>query len=264
MRILIVKLGSIGDIIHTLPSLAAIRKALPDAEISWVAEERSAEILRGLPLIDNLIEVDTQALRGGMVIEEILLNASKQLKGLRQFKFDVAIDFQGLWKSAMIAKLSGARRRWGFARDGLREPSSRIMITDTVDTPRHIHVIEKNLMLAEGALTIGAKDARVSTLTGQSPRASGASRARAIPRSSSPGGRRAKSGAGSTSPGPTRSTLRPRGRSAVRRALIACATASLSRARFTPAFPTFLPRPCTFPSAGATPGFGASTGLQPA
>ena len=155
MRILIVKLGSIGDIIHTLPSLAAIRKALPDAEISWVAEERSAEILRGLPLIDNLIEVDTQALRGGMVIEEILLNASKQLKGLRQFKFDVAIDFQGLWKSAMIAKLSGARRRWGFARDGLREPSSRILITDTVDTPRHIHVIEKNLMLAEGALTIG-------------------------------------------------------------------------------------------------------------
>ena len=155
MRILIVKLGSIGDIIHTLPSLAAIRKALPDAEISWVAEERSAEILRDNPMIDNLIEVDTQALRGGMVIEEILLNASKQLKGLRQFKFDVAIDFQGLWKSAMIAKLSGARRRWGFARDGLREPSSRILITDTVDTPRHIHVIEKNLMLAEGALTIG-------------------------------------------------------------------------------------------------------------
>ena len=155
MRILIVKLGSIGDIIHTLPSLAAIRKALPDAEISWVAEERSAEILRDNPMIDNLIEVDTQALRGGMVIEEILLNASKQLKDLRQFKFDVAIDFQGLWKSAMIAKLSGARRRWGFARDGLREPSSRILITDTVDTPRHIHVIEKNLMLAEGALTIG-------------------------------------------------------------------------------------------------------------
>ena len=155
MRILIVKLGSIGDIIHTLPSLAAIRKALPDAEISWVAEERSAEILRDNPMIDNLIEVDTQALRGGMVIEEILPNASKQLKGLRQFKFDVAIDFQGLWKSAMIAKLSGARRRWGFARDGLREPSSRILIADMVDTPRHIHVIEKNLMLAEGALTIG-------------------------------------------------------------------------------------------------------------
>ena len=78
MRILIVKLGSIGDIIHTLPSLAAIRGALPDAEISWVVEERSAEILRGNPLIDNLIEVDTHSIRGGKVIEEILLDVSKQ------------------------------------------------------------------------------------------------------------------------------------------------------------------------------------------
>ena len=154
MRILIVKLGSIGDIIHALPSLAAIRKALPDAEVSWVAEERSAEILRGNRLIDNLIEVDTQALRGGMVIEEILLNVSKQIKGLRRFKFDVAIDFQGLLKSAMIAKLSGAKRRWGFSRDGLREPASRFLLTDTVDTPPRIHVIEKNLTLAAGALNI--------------------------------------------------------------------------------------------------------------
>ena len=162
MRVLIVKLGSIGDIIHTLPSLAVIRKAMPDAEISWVVEERSAEILRGNPLIDNLIEVDTQALRGGMVIEEILLNVSKQLKGLRRFKFDVAVDFQGLWKSAAIAKLSGAKRRWGFSRDGLREPASRILLTDTVGSGSSsgssgrggLHVIRKNLALAAGALNI--------------------------------------------------------------------------------------------------------------
>ena len=154
MRILIVKLGSIGDIIHTLPSLAAIREALPDAEISWVVEERSAEILRGNPMIDNLIEVDTRSLRGGKVIEEILLDAGKQLKGLRQFKFDIAIDFQGLWKSAMIGKLSGAKRRWGFSRDGLREPASRILLTDTVETPPQINVIKKNLALAEKALNI--------------------------------------------------------------------------------------------------------------
>lgn len=154
MRILIVKLGSIGDIIHTLPSLAAIRRALPDAEISWVAEERSAGILRDNPLIDNLIEADTQSLRGGMVIDEILLNVSKQIRDLRKFKFDIAIDFQGLWKSAMIAKLSGAKRRWGFSREGLREPSSRILLTDSVDSPKQIHVIRKNLALASGSLDI--------------------------------------------------------------------------------------------------------------
>ncbi|MBK6724964.1 MAG: lipopolysaccharide heptosyltransferase I [Acidobacteria bacterium] len=152
MRILIVKLGSIGDIIHTLPSLAAIRRAFPDANISWVVEENVAEMLRGNALIDNLIEVDTKSMRGGMVIEEMLLGLGKQIRNLRKFKFDIAIDFQGLWKSATIAKLSGARHRWGFSRDGLREASSRVLLTDTVAVPSQINIIHKNLALASGAL----------------------------------------------------------------------------------------------------------------
>lgn len=153
MRVLIVKLGSIGDIIHTLPSLAAIRRGMPDANISWVVEEGVAEMLRGNRLIDNLIEVDTKSMRGGMVIEEMLLGIGKQLRELRKFKFDIAIDFQGLWKSATIAKLSGAKRRWGFSRDGLREPSSRVLLTDTVNVPFQVNVIRKNLALASGALS---------------------------------------------------------------------------------------------------------------
>ncbi|MEO7659386.1 MAG: glycosyltransferase family 9 protein, partial [Pyrinomonadaceae bacterium] len=158
MRLLIIKLGSIGDIIHTLPSLAAIRRALPDTEISWVVEKRSAEIIRGNLLIDNIIEVDTKGLRRGMRIDEILLNAGRQIKGLRQFKFDLAVDFQGLLKSAVIGKLSGAKRRWGFSRKGLREPPSRILLTDTVETVSRIHVIRKNLALAEGSLKIDVPD----------------------------------------------------------------------------------------------------------
>ena len=73
MKILIVKLSSIGDIVHTLPALAAIAHALPEAEISWAVEKRSAEILRGNKLIKNLIEIDTRSLRGGKIIEEILI-----------------------------------------------------------------------------------------------------------------------------------------------------------------------------------------------
>ncbi|HQZ96609.1 MAG TPA: glycosyltransferase family 9 protein [Pyrinomonadaceae bacterium] len=158
MHILIVKLGSIGDIIHTLPALSAIRQALPDVEISWVVEERSAEMLRGNSLIDNLIEVDTKSLRGAKVIEEILLGATKQIKELRRFKFDVSIDFQGLLKSAMIGKLSGARQRFGFSKDGLREPASRLLLTDQVAVPTGIHIIRKNLALAAGALNIEVPD----------------------------------------------------------------------------------------------------------
>ena len=154
MRILIIKLGSIGDIVHTLPSLAAIRLSLPAAEISWVVEERSAEILRDDPLIDNLIEVDTHSIRDGMSVDEILANIRGQIRGLRSFKFDVALDFQGLLKSAAIAKLSGAKKRWGFSRAALREPLSRLLLTDTAEVERDVHVIRKNLSLAGIALGI--------------------------------------------------------------------------------------------------------------
>jgi ADP-heptose:LPS heptosyltransferase len=82
MRILIVKLGSIGDIVHTLPALAALRAAQPQAEISWVVERRSAEILRDNPLLDRLIEVDTKALRRGLMSGETLRAPRQQLRRL--------------------------------------------------------------------------------------------------------------------------------------------------------------------------------------
>src|SRR5882757_4611666 len=135
MRILIVRLGSIGDIVHTLPSLAAIRHALPDAEISWVVEHRSAEILRDNPLLDRLIEIDTKALRRGLMSGETLRAPRQQLRWLRASAFDLALDFQGLIKSAAVARLSGARRVVGFSRDGLREPPSRLLLSKSISVP---------------------------------------------------------------------------------------------------------------------------------
>src|SRR6202008_4679503 len=152
MRILIVRLGSIGDIVHALPSLAAIRHALPDAELSWVVESRAAEILRSNPLLDRLIVIDTKALRRGLMSGETLRAPRQQLRLLRASAFDLALDFQGLIKSAMIARFSGARRIVGFDRDGLREPASRLLLHQTVNIPKGSHVIRKNLMLVESAL----------------------------------------------------------------------------------------------------------------
>jgi lipopolysaccharide heptosyltransferase I len=154
MRILIVKLGSIGDIVHALPSLAAIRRARPGAEISWVVERRAAEILRDNHFLNRLIEVDTKELRRWPMSGETLLAPRQQLRRLRASPFDVALDFQGLLKSAMIARLSGAPRRYGFARAHLREPASRYLLTHTVRTPPRSHVIVKNLALAAEALKI--------------------------------------------------------------------------------------------------------------
>lgn len=146
-------MGAIGDIIHTLPALSAIRSKFPDAEISWTVEQKSSEILRDNSLIDNLIEVDTRSMRGGRGIEKILTEGTKQIKNLRQYDFDIAVDFQGLLKSAVISKLSGAKTRWGFSRSDLREPAARVFYTDTVKIPPLTHVVRRNLALASAALS---------------------------------------------------------------------------------------------------------------
>ena len=83
VRILIVKLGSIGDIVHTLPALAAIRRQIPAAHISWAVEKRSAEILRGNPMIDRLIVMDTRGLRAKGPVDDMLRNLRGQVSGLR-------------------------------------------------------------------------------------------------------------------------------------------------------------------------------------
>lgn len=149
--LLIIKLGSIGDIVHTLPAVAQVRRAVPHARISWAVERRAAEILRESKLIDDLIELDTGELRRFKVSEKDW-NLSSQTKRLRANEYDAAIDFQGLWKSAGVAFLSGAKRRYGFSRLALREPSSRFLMTDTFDVPVNLHVIRKNIKLVEQAL----------------------------------------------------------------------------------------------------------------
>ena len=154
MRILIVKLGSIGDIVHTLPALSALRQAMPRAEISWVVERSSSEILKDNPILDRLIEVDTKALRRGLMSGETLRAPRQQLRRLRASAFDVALDFQGLLKSASIARLSGARRVFGYSRESLREPASSFLLSKRIYIPKRTHVISKALQLVNGALGI--------------------------------------------------------------------------------------------------------------
>lgn len=151
MRVLLVKLSSIGDIVHALPALAAARRLVPGLHISWVVDRRYAEILRGNPLLDELIELDTRGL-GDRSVRELISAIRSQAGGLRRGGFDVAIDLQGLIKSAAVARISGARRRWGFSRRTLREPAARVFFNSTVDIPDRTHVVRKNLMLAGAAL----------------------------------------------------------------------------------------------------------------
>src|SRR2546430_17332067 len=102
---------------------------MPKVEISRAVQPGSTEILRDNPLLARLIEVDTKAPRRGLMSGETLRAPRQQLRRLRASAFDFTLDFQGSFKFEIIARLSGARRIFGFSRDSLRKPASRILLS---------------------------------------------------------------------------------------------------------------------------------------
>lgn len=155
MKALVVRLSSIGDVVHTLPSLAALRAA--GWEVGWVVEPRAAELLEGHPLVTHTVRAHRVKLWH--------IGATRAVvRQLREQAYDVALDFQGLWKSGLWARLSGAKRVLGYAPPWRREPASAFLIDEQVDMPDDAqHVIDKNLALLR-ALSIEAVGSRLFTL----------------------------------------------------------------------------------------------------
>jgi len=113
-RFLIVRLSALGDVILTLPVASALRERFPQARIAWIVEERNAPILAGHPAVDEIIAVPRRWYKSWGQIRRIRHT-------LKERSFDVALDVQSLSKSALLAWLSGARFRVGFARPQGRE-----------------------------------------------------------------------------------------------------------------------------------------------
>jgi heptosyltransferase I len=149
MRFLIVRLSSIGDIVHALPAVAALGEAFPRAEISWAIEKRYAMLLDGNPFVRHVIALDTLGWRSSLASPHTLGEVVRSAQALREVRFDAAIDFQGLIKSGFIAWISGSQERLGFAENWLREPSAGVFYTDRVSPRDRRHVIEMNLALVE-------------------------------------------------------------------------------------------------------------------
>ncbi|MCS7305690.1 MAG: glycosyltransferase family 9 protein, partial [Thermoguttaceae bacterium] len=135
---LLVRLSAIGDVIHGLPVLNAIREARPDAFLAWVVERRAAAILEGHPALDALVVVE----RGWLWRPRQVWQLRQQLRQLRP---EVAIDLQGLARSAIAAWLSGAPRRIGFGCEKGRELSPWLNNELVYSTRQHI--IDCNLEL---------------------------------------------------------------------------------------------------------------------
>ena len=137
-RILIVRLSAIGDVIHGMPVLNALRIHWPGAMIAWLAEGHCGDLLEGHPALDELIRVPRKWLKSPSEVRRIR-------RELRQRKFDIAIDLQGLTKSAIAASLSGARRRIGYGGIDGRELSR--LLNNCLVEPTATHVVDRNLDL---------------------------------------------------------------------------------------------------------------------
>src|SRR6201987_3597692 len=142
-RFLLVRLSSLGDVVHALPAASASRDRFQEARIDWVIDARWQRLLEGNPDINEVIAFDRK--QAGSL--------SSLIRKLREARYTCAIDFQGLYKSALLALASGAPRRIGFQSSYAREGLVAILYTDRVN-PRGPHKVDHNRTLVERA---GAK-----------------------------------------------------------------------------------------------------------
>jgi ADP-heptose:LPS heptosyltransferase len=146
-RFLLVRLGSMGDVIHAIPAASALRDTFPNARIDWAIDPKWARLLEGNPDITEVIAADRKSATG----------VAATVRAMRAAKYSCTIDFQALYKSALLAFASGAPRRVGFQSSYARERLASVLYTDCLN-PRGPHKVDHNLTLAEFA---GAKPSAV-------------------------------------------------------------------------------------------------------
>jgi len=147
-RILIIRLSALGDILHALPVLAAIRRAKPEAHIGWIVQDGGAELVQGHPMLNRVHVSPRRAMKKMGAMEK--LGVLRKLRAeIRAEGYEFAIDFQGLAKSAIWGWMSGARERVGFRGEDARELSG-LLYNCAISPPADArHVIMKNLSLLQ-------------------------------------------------------------------------------------------------------------------
>jgi lipopolysaccharide heptosyltransferase I len=148
-RFLVIRLSSIGDIVHTLPAVAELGRSFPRAEIHWLVEKRYAPLLAGNTFVRRVIEVDTLGWRKRPFMRRQTTSLREAWKAIREPRYGTTIDFQGLIKTGFLSFATGAPRRLAFGREWLREPAAGMFYTDRALAAGRRHIIELNLALVE-------------------------------------------------------------------------------------------------------------------
>lgn len=156
MKILIVKLSAIGDVIHTLPALNAIRKQYPDAHITWLVEEAAYGVIKGHKALDRIIISKRKTWLKGLAGRSCLKNSREAcsfIKELRGTQYDLILDFQALLKSGVLIWLARGGRKIGFDKGMEHQEHSYIFLNERVlPVDMEIHALTRGMLLLE---TIG-------------------------------------------------------------------------------------------------------------
>lgn len=151
MNILIVKLSAIGDVIHTLPALNAIRKAYPEARITWLVEEAAHDLIKDHPALDRVLV--SKRKRWLKKLRSLLfLSAIKEMYGfineLRDTHYDMILDFQALLKSGILIALTNGKRKIGFGKGLEHMEYSYLFLNERVAAvSMEYHALTRGLML---------------------------------------------------------------------------------------------------------------------
>jgi heptosyltransferase-1 len=129
-----------GDVIHALPAVATLKHSFPNSRLSWAVEPRWAALLEGNPFVDRLIQIERRTWAG----------LREAWRALRSERFEFAVDFQGLLKSALAASIARPDKIYGFHQSQLREPLAAVAYSFKLKA-RLAHVVDRNLELAKTA-----------------------------------------------------------------------------------------------------------------
>ena len=174
MNILLIRTSALGDIVHCLPVLEALRAALPEARLAWLVERVWSPLLEGHPDLQARLEVNTKGWRKKPLAAATRRDFRGALAAVRAFEPDVAIDLMGNFKGGLLARLSGARRRIGAAAESRREAGSALFLNEKVVT-RGRHAIDRALsLLAPLGIEAPAVDLGGRKLLRQTPPAAAA------------------------------------------------------------------------------------------
>ena len=140
VRILVVRLGALGDVLHALPAVASLKHSFPGCRLTWIIDPKWTALLQDNPFVDRVVLLRRDSPR----------TLFESWRHLREEPYDFAVDFQGLIKSALVSTFAGPKRIFGFHQTQVRERAAALFYSTRLLSPS-AHVVDRNLDLAAAA-----------------------------------------------------------------------------------------------------------------